>query len=104
MLTIHTVNDTQIECDLILRSIQYNALSIYTHAITPIQAYQIFDNPEETAVLTVTEKGKPTNLYRGFTDVFSVQKNRMLAHEDGILIILMHPQPDDDEEVIPNAE
>lgn len=103
MVTIHTAVGREIECDLVIRSVQYTAVSVYTHSITPIQAYQIFGNPEESSVLTVTEEGKDTRVYRGFTEIFSVQKDGLIVGENEILIILMRPQDDEYEEVVTNG-
>lgn len=104
MLKVVTAKNREIICDLVVRASQYAVLHIYTHSITPIEAYQIFDNPEETSTLYVYEDGKDTRIYRGFTDIYSVQKGGMITGPGEILIWLQHPSEYDDEEVIPNAE
>lgn len=104
MLTVKTNTGREIVADLVIRGDQYAVLHIYTHSITPIEAYKIFGDPEETSVLYVYEEGKDTRIYRDFTEVYSVQKGGLITGPGEILIWLQHPEEYNDEEVISNAE
>ena len=97
MQILTTNNGRQIECELVVRGRQYTVLHIYTHAITPVEAYQIFGDPEETKELIVTEEGQGTRTYSDFTEVYSVQKGGLITGPDEILIWLQRPDPDNAE-------
>lgn len=88
---IITNKDKKIECDLVVRGNQYAVLHIYTHSITPIEAYQIFGDPEETKVLKTIEFDGSEKVYHGFTDIYSVQKARLITGDGEILIWLQQP-------------
>ena len=103
MIVIKTIKGREIECDLVIRSVQYNALSIYTHAITPVEAFQIFEDPSESAVLEVREDGKDDRIYHNFTDVYSVSRDGLITGPDEIMIVLKRPLPDDEEVISDGA-
>ena len=102
-MIITTAIGREIECDLVVRASQFEVLHIYTHSIDPIEAYQIFDNSEESCVLTVYEEGKDTRIYRGFTEVYCVEKGGLITGPGEILIWMRRPPEENIEEVIPNV-
>ena len=107
MALLKTANNTIIQCEAVIRGNQYPVLHIYTHDITPVQAYQIFGDPEITETLVVTEERViPVKMedgttitqittvdktYTGFTEVFSVQKAALYQQPGEILIWLQKP-------------
>jgi len=95
MQILTTNKGRTIECDLVVRGRQYAVLHIYTHTITPVEAYQIFGNPDEAKKLIVTEEGQETKTYTGFTEIYSVQKGGLITGPDEILIWLQRPDPDE---------
>lgn len=98
MQILTTNKGREIECDLVIHGRQYAVLHIYTHTITPVEAYQIFGDPEEAKKLTVTEEteeGQKIKTYTGFTEVYSVQKGGLITGPDEILIWLQRPDPDE---------
>lgn len=94
MQIVTTNTGRTIKCDLVVRGSQFAVLHIYTHTITPVEAYQIFGEPEETKVLRVSEEGFDDRVYTGFTEVYSVQKGGLISGPGEILIWLQRPDPD----------
>ena len=105
MVTLKTALGLEIECTNVIKLAQHSALHVYTGSLTPIQAYEIFGNPEHTNEITVTEiipgqfteDNEPvtkTKIYRHYTDIYSVQKSPI---PNEILIWLQRDYDDDEE-------
>lgn len=104
MLTVKTNTNKMISADLVLYSKQYNIIHIYTKYISPVEAYQIFGDENETKVLRVLEEGKKTKVYRNFTDIYSVQKSSWYPDEHEILIWLQKVEEEEEEEEEPEVQ
>ena len=75
-MIIKTATGKEIECDSVVQGQQFSStLHIHTHAITPIEAYQIFGDQMETTVLIVEAEGSEPRRFDGYTDIYSVQKS-----------------------------
>lgn len=121
MILLITNKGKEIECEAVTKGSQYEVLHIYTHAITPVEAYQIFGDPEETETLTTRERkvvkvveevekdGKTVEetkdattieekQYKGFTEVYSVQKPPFFQYEDKNEILIWLQKPRTEEE------
>lgn len=98
MLSIVTAKGIRVECDVITRGHAYDVLHIYTDAISPVQAYQIFGDPEQTVVLTVYEDDAIRDVYYNFTDIYSVQKSALVDGENELLIWLDYKEPEQNQE------
>ena len=61
MITLITNSGRKIICEGVMKGRQFDVLHIYTHAITPIEAYSIFENPDEYS--------EPLNICRKTTEV-----------------------------------
>lgn len=112
MVLVRTAKGIDVEATMVVRGSQYPVLHIYTHTITPVQAYQIFGDPENTKELTVIEDvpasrvnqdGKTeyymeqvTRVFHDFTEVYSVQKSPLGQGTSDILIWLQRPVEDYD--------
>lgn len=92
-MIIKTATGKEIECDSVVQGQQFSGtMHIHTHSISPIEAYQIFGDPEETAVLIAEKEGEEPKEYIGFTDIYSVQKSPFYTHfKNEILIWLNRP-------------
>ena len=120
MILLTTNKGKKIECDIVTKGSQYEVLHIYTHAITPVKAYQIFGNPAECEKLTTREEktvkiskmvekdgemveqiedatAVDERVYTGFTEVYSVQKPPVafVDNKDEILIWLQKPKEEE---------
>lgn len=110
MIKLITAKGTEIMCDAVVKGAQYPVLHIYTNEITPIQAYQIFGDPEATKTLTAIsieyeqnpdfvpggdqEEYLPvevTKVYHDFTEIYSVQKSTLIPGDNEIMIWLQRP-------------
>ena len=56
MVQLITAKGRQITCKAVIRATNYNFLTIHTAAISRVEIDQIFDDPEETAVLTAIDQ------------------------------------------------
>lgn len=102
MIELITKSGRRIACEGVMKGRQFDVLHIYTHAITPIEAYTIFGNPEESSILVVEETindETTTRTYRGYTSIFSVSQATLYIQPGEIRIWLQKPY-DPDEEVI----
>ena len=92
-MTIKTASGKEIECDSVVQGAQFSGtIHIHTHSITPIEAYQIFGDSNETAILIAQKDGKEPKTYEGYTDMYSVQKSPFYAQfKNEILIWLNRP-------------
>lgn len=92
-MIVKTAKGKEIECDSVVQGAQFSGtIHIHTHSITPVEAYQIFGDPEETAVLIAEKEGEEPKQYEGFTDIYSVQKSPFYTHfNNEILIWLNRP-------------
>lgn len=92
-MIIKTATGKEIECDSVVQGAQFSGtIHIHTHSITPVEAYQIFGNSEETVVLTAEKDGEEPKEYEGYTDIYSVQKSPFYAqYKNEILIWLNRP-------------
>lgn len=87
---IITATGKRIECDSVIQGQQFSGtIHIHTHAITPIEAYQIFGDRKETAILTTEKDGEEPREFKGYTEIYSVQKSPFyLQHPEEILVWL----------------
>jgi len=92
-MIIKTATGKAIECDSVVQGQQFTGtIHIHTHSITPIDAYRIFGDPEETATLIVEQEGEDPKEYNGYTDIYSVQKSPFyVQNPNEILIWLNRP-------------
>ena len=54
MYIVKLKDDTEIEADSVAKGVSFPVLHIHTHAITPVQAFEIF-TPENTQEITVLD-------------------------------------------------
>lgn len=106
-LTITTATGRVIDCDAVTLGRAYPVLHIHTHALSRVESTQIFDDPLETAVLTETRDvlvdveleggaterrpAQETRVYRGWTDLHSVERSPFV---DGALLIWLNRPPE----------
>lgn len=92
-MIIKTAKGKTIECDSVVQGQQFSGtIHINTHSITPIEAYQIFGDPEETEVLIAEKEGEEPREFKGYTDIYSVQKSPFyIQYPNEILIWLNRP-------------
>lgn len=100
MVTLKTKFGNEIQCEAVMRGRQFDVVHIYTHTISPIQAYEILGDPNEAEELTVIEEigdHVATRKYRGYTDIFCVRKSPLFTDvsNNEILIWLQKPQNDE---------
>lgn len=103
MVTLKTGLGDIVECDYAVLGKVFPYLSIYTHSITPIEAYQIFDKEGALDRIEVTEEvpvtkdpEKPdevtmeptTTVYTDFVEVEGVQKSPYLGTDNANEIII----------------
>lgn len=94
-MILKTATEKEIECDSVVVGQQFsNCMHIHTHSITPIEAYQIFGDPNESSLLTVI-KDDETKVYKYYTEVYSVQKSPFYKDENEILIWLNQKFPEE---------
>ena len=103
MITLITNSGRKIICEGVMKGRQFDVLHIYTHAITPIEAYSIFENPDESSTLIVeetTEEEPIIRMYRGYTNVFSVSQATLYVQPGEIRIWLQKPYDPNDEVIV----
>ena len=99
-------NGTEVEAYLVTRFAFPAQIHIFPSGITISDIYRIFDDPEATAVITVEEENEDTGageknteakVYRGYTELFSVQKSMYHPEEKEYMIWLQQPEVPDGE-------
>lgn len=108
MLKVKIKDGTEFEADAVVKSRSYPVLHIYTHDITPEEAYRYFYKTDNGKEITVTqeypadpETGETREpdliVYHDFTEIYSVQKPQFYTQfENEILIWLDRPTVDYD--------
>lgn len=90
-MIIKTSKGKNIECDSVVQGQQFSgSIHIHTHSITPIEAYQIFGNPDETETLVAVQEGEEPRTFKGFTDIYSVQKSPFYAQNPNEILIWLN--------------
>lgn len=90
-MIIKTATDKVVECDSVVQGQQFTGtIHIHTHSITPIDAYRIFGDPEETATLIVEQEGEDPKEYNGYTDIYSVQKSPFFVQNPNEILIWLN--------------
>lgn len=104
MVQLITAKGQEIACMAVIRATNYNFLTIHTDTLSRVEIDQIFDDPEETAVLTAIdqipvpdERGNETvvetsRTFRGWTVLDTVQRSPL--YEGALMIWLMKPEED----------
>ncbi len=104
MVVLFTAKELRISCKAVIRATNYNFLTIHTDALSRVEVDQIFDDPEQTAVLTVIDTQlvpdgsggesmvETTRVYRGWTVLDTVQRSPL--YEGALMIWLMKPEED----------
>ena len=106
MVKLVTATGREIACDAVIRTTNYNYLTIHTNALTRIEVDTIFDDSTETNELTVyaqeyqeTSDGdvevlETKRVYHGWTILDAVQKSPMFQ-KPGELMIWLTKQDED---------
>jgi len=110
MATLKMNDGKEIDVLHVGRGMQYAILHIYTDAITPAEAFEIFDNrPEATKEMTVTETRhtqvqdgneivekdiEDITVYSRFTEMTAVNKTRYGGDTNCIMIRMQRPFDD----------
>ena len=85
----------ELEVHLVIKGGMMDYLHIYVNTLSITEIYDIFSNPEETAVITVIrtdEQGAEIrNVYRGYTELYSVQKPFLKSPEGTKMVWLNRP-------------
>ena len=104
MVQLITAKGRRIACKAVIRATNYNFLTIHTDALSRVEIDQIFDDPEETSVLTAIEQMtvpdengneitvESSHVYRGWTVLDTVQRSPF--YEGALMIWLMKPEED----------
>lgn len=104
MVQLITAKGRQITCKAVIRATNYNFLTVHTDALSRVEVDQIFDDPEETAVLTAIEQiptpdengneiiVEMSRTFRGWTVLDTVQRSPL--YEAALMIWLMKPEED----------
>lgn len=90
MTKVRLNNGTEIEATVALYAEQFRLIHIYTDKLSMVQACELFDNPENTAVITVERDDETREVYKGYTELYSVQKGKALGG-DGMILIWLQP-------------
>lgn len=90
-MIIKTATGKEIECDSVVQGQQFSSsIHIHTHSITPVEAYQIFGDPEETSILIALKENVEPKEYVGFTDIYSVQKSPFFPNFKNEILIWLN--------------
>ena len=85
----------ELEAYLVIKGGMMDYLHIYVNTLPITEIYDLFSNPEETAVITVIytdEKGaEARNTYHGYTELYSVQKPFLKSPEGTKMVWLKRP-------------
>ena len=97
-MTLEFFNGNTIDVSRVIKGGMLDYLHIYTNSITPVEIYALFDdNSEETKMMTVHEKTEDaedkeiTHIYRGYTELYSVQKPFLTSPEGTWMIWMQRP-------------
>lgn len=68
MTHLYTATGRRIDCDSVVKGQNFNFLFVHTNALSRIEIDTIFENPEETDVLTAVDVIEAVNPETGNTD------------------------------------
>ena len=95
MYTITKKDNEKVNCKLILKGPEDNMLQIYTNQLTPVQAFQFFDDPENMQTFIIdrindtSEELEERHVMKGYTELFAVQKPYLHSTDEKMIHILL---------------
>ena len=105
-----TATGREIETFRFIKGGLMDYLHIYINSISLPEMYEVFSNPEETGIITVIEVRKEqsiTHVYKGYTELYSINKPFLDSPENTWVIWLQQPMEviesfssDDDQEIM----
>lgn len=108
MTKLITATGRMVPCDSVLRGRQFPLLYIHTASLSYGEAGTLFEDPEETAVLTsvvefaVPDDGSPApkeerRVYRGYTQIYQIQRSPLYENPAELMIVMQQPAEEEDE-------
>lgn len=101
-MKVITATGREIDAYRVIKGGIMDYLHIYINSLTPAEIYSIFDNPNETSTITIVETREDKSVshtYRGYTELFAVQKP-ILSSPDGTWMIWMQRPEETTEDII----
>lgn len=92
-VTIHLklANGKKVDCLRVRRGLSFAILHIYLNTLTPVQAWEFFDDPEGTKKITIYDDGENETVFERFTVLSAVQKSFFEGEENVIMVRLERP-------------
>lgn len=91
MVHLKLANEKEVDCLRVRRGLSFAILHIYLNTLTPVEAWEFFDDPVGTNHITIYDDTGHETVFERFSVLTAVQKSYFEGEENVLMIRLERP-------------
>ena len=96
--TLTTATGREVPCNGVITGYQFSGvLFVRIKEFSYVEAATVFSDPAETATLTYEDRDRH-EVYTGYTNLMSIEADRMTQKPGELLVKLSQPKPEEEKE------